>query len=150
MGACCPITFHQKKDPEAQQDVDHLLPCKERERERERFNHMSIWPAWPMRTSHCLCLKSCQPIRSESSLLWPRGKQRMLPKALKWMLQRKHGLAAGSCCLVQTPKSRGPCSTGVQKGILALKRITAWTRQTGKHLRQWYQAMRPGRGLTSP
>ena len=49
--------------------------CRERERERERFNHMSIRPAWPMRTSHCSCLSQlkdgCQAIRNTLLVLVP-------------------------------------------------------------------------------
>ena len=44
-------------------------------RERERFNHMSIRPAWPMRTSHCSCLSQlkdgCQAIRNTLLVLVP-------------------------------------------------------------------------------
>ena len=42
--------------------------CKSQERKRERCSHMSIRPAWPMRTIHCTCLNqlkdSCQTIRN--------------------------------------------------------------------------------------
>ena len=48
---------------------------RERERERERFNHMSIRPTWPMRTSHCSCLSQlkdgCQAIRNILLVLVP-------------------------------------------------------------------------------
>ena len=54
-----------------------VVPCAfvQLQRERERFNHMSIRPAWPMRTSPCSCLSQlkdgCQAIRNTLLVLVP-------------------------------------------------------------------------------
>ena len=67
--------FMWHKDQKAMASCLLRLLSEERERERGRFNHMSIRPTWPMRTSHCSRLSQlkdgCQAIRNILLVLVP-------------------------------------------------------------------------------